>query len=217
MDILVVAAASVAAYGIELAAQGVLPWGPEARGVLAVFAGAVSAIWITLRGGRSVKDLGFVRPRRLWTLPFWVTGILAAFVLAQGVVPLTIGAFLDLPQPDLSRYDFIRGNLPGAMAMVFVLPLTAAIPEEVLYRGFLIERLTQLTGQGRIRAFLAVLIQATIFGFVHFQWGIGGILHAAIMGIIWGLAFILCGRNLWIVILAHSAAHVALVTQLYFS
>ena len=94
---------------------------------------------------------------------------------------------------------------------------TAAIPEELLYRGFLIERLTRLFAGARGASVLAVLTQALIFGSVHFQWGFGGIVVTAIMGAIWGSAFLLCGRNLWIVIIAHSAAHIAMVMQLYFS
>ena len=64
-------------------------------------------------------------------------------------------------------------------------------------------------------AAFAVLSQALIFGLIHFQWGLGGIVMTAIMGLIWGAAFLLCGRNLWVVIMAHSAAHIALVLQLY--
>jgi hypothetical protein len=44
---------------------------------------------------------------------------------------------------------------------------------------------------------------------------LAGMTAASIMGLVWGIAFLLCGRNLWIVILAHSAAHIALVLQLY--
>jgi hypothetical protein len=35
------------------------------------------------------------------------------------------------------------------------------------------------------------------------------------MGIIWGTAYILCGRNLWPLILAHSGGHIIFVIQLY--
>jgi membrane protease YdiL (CAAX protease family) len=122
-----------------------------------------------------------------------------------------------LPQPDLTRYDFVRGNLIGAISMALVLTIAAALPEEVLYRGFLIERFSCLIGGGRRSVVLAVLMQAIVFGSVHFQWGVGGVVFASIMGVVWGLAFLLCGRNLWIVILAHSSAHIALVTQLYLS
>jgi membrane protease YdiL (CAAX protease family) len=216
-DILLVAAASAVAYGAELALQEALPWGDEARGVLAVLVGAAFAVWVTLRRGRSITDLGFTRPKRWWAVPIWVVGILAAFIVAQIAAPLALSAFFEVPQPDFSRYDFIRGNFLGAIAMILVLPLTAAIPEEVLYRGFLIERLTCFVGKGKVGVLLAVLLQSIIFGSVHFEWGVGGILLASIMGAVWGFAFVLCGRNLWTVILAHSTAHVALVTQLYLS
>lgn len=58
---------------------------------------------------------------------------------------------------------------------------------------------------------------AVIFGLVHFQWGLGGIVATIIMGLVWGVAYLLCGRNLWIVIIAHSTAHLLLVMQLYFT
>ena len=66
-------------------------------------------------------------------------------------------------------------------------------------------------------AALGIAIQALVFGAAHFQWGAGGILAASIMGAVWGFAYLLCGRNLWVVIFAHSLAHIALVMQLYFS
>ena len=99
--------------------------------------------------------------------------------------------------------------------MALLLPLTAAVPEEIVYRGFLVRQFTRLYGSGRAAPVLAVVSQALIFGAVHFQWGLGGVVMTSIMGLVWGVAFLLCGRNLWIVILAHSAAHVALVLQLY--
>ena len=216
-DILIVALVSVLAFLGELAAAERLPWGAEARGVIAVLAGAAAAVAITLGRGGRLADLGFRRPQRWLTVPAWVLGILAVFVIAQNAVPLLVAPYFDLPAPDLSRYDAVRGNLAAALSLAIVLPLTAAIPEEVLYRGFLIGRLTQLFGNGRGAAVLAVLLQALVFGCVHFQWGYGGILVTAIMGAVWGFAFLLCGRNLWIVIIAHSMAHVALLTQLYFA
>ena len=182
-----------------------------------MLAGAVTAIILTRVRGDSMAELGFTRPRRWTTVPFWALGIFFIFVLAQSAVPLMVAPLFDLPQPDMSRYDFIRGNLPAAIAMALMLPLTAAIPEEIVYRGFLIERLEHLFGNMPGSVILAVIVQSLVFGSVHFQWGLGGIIVTAIMGAVWGFAFLLCGRNLWIVIIAHSAAHVAMIMQLYLS
>ena len=216
-DITIVALVSTLAFLGELAFADRLPWGDEARGVLAVLAGAAAAVAVTLARGGTLSDLGFRRPDRWATVPLWALGILIVFVIAQNVVPLLVAPFFDLPEPDMSRYDAVRGNLAAAVSLALVLPLTAAIPEEILYRGFLIERLTGLFAGARGASALAVLVQALIFGSVHFQWGLGGIVVTAIMGAIWGFAFLLCGRNLWIVIIAHSAAHIAMLMQLYYA
>ena len=215
-DIALVVFVSVLAFLGELAFADHLPWGDEARGVIAVLAGAATALAITLGRGGSLADLGFRRPRRWLTVPFWVLGIFIMFVVAQAAAPALASQFFDVPQPDLSRYEMIRGNLGAAVFFAMALPLAAAVPEEIVYRGFLIDRFTTVFGGGTAGAWLAAVTQAAIFGSVHFQWGVGGILATAIMGLVWGIGYILCGRNLWVVIIAHSLAHVALVTQLYF-
>lgn len=215
LDIAIVVLVSVLAFVGEMATADLLPWGEEARGVIAVLMGAAAAIALTLLRGGTLAELGFRRPRRWATVPFWALAIFVVFVVAQNVAPLLVAYFVDLPQPDMSRYDFVRGNLGAAISLALVLPVTAAIPEEILYRGFLIERLTRLLAGTRGADVIAVLIQALIFGSVHFQWGIGGIFVTAIMGAVWGSAYLLCGRNLWIVIIAHSLAHIAMLMQLY--
>lgn len=216
-DIVIVIAASTVAFLLELSTASRLPWGAEARGVGAVLVGAAVAVAVTFWRGRSLRDLGIKRPARWSTVPFWAFGILVVFIVAQLVVPVLVASVFELPAPDLSRYDYVRGNLQAAITLGLILPLTAAIPEEIVYRGFLIERFHSMFGDLKWSGAFAVLAQAFIFGLVHFQWGVGGIIMTMIMGAVWGFAFLLCGRNLWIVIIAHSTAHVALVMQLYTS
>lgn len=213
--IAIVISVSAVAFVVEVAVADHLPWGEEARGVIAVLLGAIAALWLTVRKGGSLANLGLTRPKRWWTVPFWVLGIFVTFGVAQALVPQLLAPLFGLPPPDMSRYDFIRGDALAAISMALLLPLTAAIPEEIVYRGFLIRQFERLYGDGYAGPMLAVLSQALIFGLVHFQWGLGGIVMTSIMGLVWGVAYLLCGRNLWIVILAHSAAHVALVLQLY--
>ena len=215
--IAVVVAISAVAFASELAVSDHLPWGEEARGVVAVLLGAFAALWLTLKRGGSLTRIGMTRPKRWWTVPFWVLGIFITFVAAQALVPQLLAPYFHLPPPDMSRYDFLRGNAGAAVAMALLLPLTAAIPEEIVYRGFFIRQFSRLYGASPVATALAVLSQAVIFGLVHFQWGLGGIVMTFCMGLVWGVGYIACGRNLWVVILAHSAAHVALVAQLYSS
>lgn len=214
-DVVVVLALAAVAFAIEHYAAAYLPWGDEARGVVAVLVAAITALALTRRRGGTLAELGLRRPARLWPVPFQAAGIVVVFVAAQNIAPLLVDPFFELPEPDFSRYDAIRGNLPAALAMGLALPLAAAVPEEIVYRGFLMNRFAMLFGTGVSGTASSVVLQALVFGAIHFQWGVGGVIVATIMGIVWGVAFVLCGRNLWVVIIAHSLAHVALVAQPY--
>lgn len=216
-DILMVVAASGIAYLLEAFAieRGWLPYALEIRGATSVLAGAVAAVTIVLSRGGTFADLGLKRPQRWAIVPLQVMAIVVAFVTAQNLAPLLVSWFVEVPEPDLSRYDAITGNVGGAIAMLLILPFTASIPEEIIYRGFLIGRLSDLFGRDLGGAVATVGVQALIFGSIHYQWGTGGMVVTAIMGLVWGTAYLMCDRNLWVVILAHSTGHVALVIQLY--
>jgi len=55
-------------------------------------------------------------------------------------------AFFAVQEPAFSGYEGIFGNLGGAFPMALITPLTASIPEEIIYRGFLISRLSNIFG-----------------------------------------------------------------------
>lgn len=217
VDILIVVAVSGLTFMFEnfAIAQGWIPFATEIRGALSVLAGACAAVGVAHARGGTLADLGFMRPKNWAKVPVQVAAIVLAFVIGETLAPLLVSTFITLPEPDFSRYDSIAGNLGGAIALALVLPLTASIPEEIIYRGFLMGRLSEIFGSSKGGAVATVLVQALIFGSIHFQWGIGGMLMTFIMGIVWGSAYLLCGRNLWIVILAHSAGHLLFVLQLY--
>ncbi len=217
IDLFIVFLASAGVYLLEGVAveSGWLDVGPDARGASAVVAGALVAVCIVLWRGGSLTDLGFRRPERWLLLPLQALAVLVVFVVMQMLVPPLLSLVIEVPAPDMSRYASVNGNLAAAVSMALILPLTASIPEEIIYRGFLMGRLSSLLGTDTRGNVLTVLIQALIFGSIHFTWGIGGVLMTFIMGIVWGTAYLLCGRNLWVVILAHSGGHLLFVTQLY--
>lgn len=218
LDIVLILVGSAVLFAGELAARsaGLLPLGDDSQGVIAVLGGMMIAFALVFARGQTLSEIGFRRPPRLWTVPLWAIGILAAYIAGQALIPLLISNIIQLPAPDVSRHNNIYQNLPAAIAMVLILPLTASIPEEVIYRGFLMDRFTRIFGATRTGTFLTILAQGLIFGSVHFQWGVGGMIVTTIMGMIWGTAYVLCKRNLWIVIAAHSLGHILFVVQLYF-
>ncbi|MEZ5549719.1 MAG: type II CAAX endopeptidase family protein [Pseudomonadales bacterium] len=217
IDFAIVFAVSGLAFFLEdiAIARGWIPFGAEVRGATSMVAGAIAAICVVLTRGGTFSDLGFRRPERWKLVPLQVAGVLGAFIAVQLLAPLLVSSFISLPEPDLSRYDSIGGNPGAAIAMVLILPLTASIPEEIIFRGFLIGRLTEILGRNIAGSAIAVSVQALVFGAFHFQWGVGGVILTVMMGVVWGIAYMLCGRNLWIVILAHSTGHILFVFQLY--
>ena len=219
LDILILIAVSAAAYFTESWARdrGIITLGEESRGIAAVLAGAATALGLLFARGGTLRDIGFKRPARWWTVPLWAVGILGAWVAMQALAPILVSRFIEVPAPDFSRYNPVAGNLRAALIMLLALPFTASIPEEIIYRGFLMDRLTRIFGAGTGGAVMTVLVQSVFFGSVHFGWGPGGMIITVMMGAVWGTAFLLCGRNLWIVIIAHTVGHIAMVVQLYTS
>jgi uncharacterized protein len=69
----------------------------------------------------------------------------------------------------------------------FLLVLRAGVVDEILYRGYLIEKVQQLTG----RVWLAVICSVAIFSYAHlFGWGYTQLIPAAVSGLIFALQYV---------------------------
>jgi membrane protease YdiL (CAAX protease family) len=83
--------------------------------------------------------------------------------------------------------------------VVLISVIRAAVSEEVLFRGYAIERMRELTGSIRI----ASVISCVIFALERVDpWGWGHLLIAGFAGTILTLLY-LWRRNLWVSMAAH--------------
>ncbi|MEQ8301857.1 MAG: CPBP family intramembrane glutamic endopeptidase [Cyclobacteriaceae bacterium] len=89
----------------------------------------------------------------------------------------------------------------------------AAIGEEMMFRGFLLNHLNTLFGRNAIGTTLAILLQALIFGVLHS--GVQGMVSAGVIGIILGTFYVLAGRNLLVVMVAHAVPDVLSIVGSY--
>ena len=117
-----------------------------------------------------------------WRRPSWKTlvfGLVGAVIMVSGMAFIYLVLY---PAMGLSPQE-------GALSAVLSLPvwfrlllvLRAAIFEELFYRGFMIERLTQMTG----RRWLAGTISCLVFTFAHLDyWGWAHLLVAGFGGIV---------------------------------
>lgn len=135
----------------------------------AMVLGVVALVRFGERAGLS--SIGIVRPR-LGDIGWAAAGFLAAGALVYVTMPLIEALGLDTLQSGVIRIS--RLSIPLRLAAA----LTAGITEEILFRGYLVERLAALTG----RLDVGVVLSWLLFSLFHLPgWGVGGAIQIAIL------------------------------------
>ena len=192
-----------------------LPGG--AIGWLGIMLG-VALVWWSLRArGMTWKDIGFRRPRHpILTV---LLGVLLAAVTLVGVallVQLVVIPLLKEP-PDSSRFDVLRGNRVALVIGLFSVWTSAAFGEEILARGYLLHRLSGLLGGSRGAWVLSVILGALLFGGMHFYQGPTGMVATGLVGLVFGFVYLLNGKSLWMLVIAHGLIDTLSFLQIYLS
>jgi membrane protease YdiL (CAAX protease family) len=162
---------------------------------LALF--ALIALWIP-----KVESLGTASVG--WTKPTWSHVRLGVLAYLLATVVMAISGVI-LPMVGLEP---IRSLQPRLIALgwpvLLGLCVTGTLLEEVLYRGYLIERVTALTG----RAWLAGLVSWSAFTLVHLRFlGVGPTIDISILSAALVLLY-LKERSLWPCIVLHGLNNV---------
>jgi membrane protease YdiL (CAAX protease family) len=183
----------------------------------------IAMIWLGLRlRGQNWRHFGlpFSRASRRTIVR---SVLLSIVVLVAAVAAFAVGAVVmanvvGKPEgADMSSYDYLRGNLPMLILTLVSVYVTASFGEEVIYRGFLINRIAELGSGGKTSWRLAVVSSSIVFGLIHFHWGLAGMVQTGFMGLALGASYVLVRRNLWVTILAHGYMDTILILQLYFA
>jgi len=160
--------------------------------------------WLLLRlRGRSWRDLGLHTPEN-WnkTLLLGVGGGLLYFSLATwGIGPLTQNLFE--AEKDLSAFDSMVGNLPMLLVWLAASWTLAAFGEEMLYRGYLQNRVEALIPNASFKFIIGALANALLFGLAHAYQGWTGAATSVLFGLVLSAIYYLGGRSLGACILFH--------------
>jgi len=144
---------------------------------------------------------------------------LVVFVLAMlGFVigSIVMANITGIPEPsDMSAYDYFKDNIGLLLLSLAGIYIVSSFGEEVIYRGFLITRITELVGNSKWGRVFAVLISAIIFGLAHYGWGPMGIVQTFFMGLVLGICYLWLKKKLWILVLAHAYMDTILILQLF--
>lgn len=154
---------------------------------------AVVLLWVTQVEQLPLSSIGF---RRLDGKSLRLALLAGAMVSAVMIVDLMVV----LPRLGISAPEQVRQGILARPLWFRILVVTrAAVAEEIVFRGYAIERLEYLT-RSRVAA---LLISSIAFGVAHLRgWGAVQIIPTAIAGLIFGVLY-LVRRNLPANVVAH--------------
>lgn len=116
---------------------------------------------------------------------------------------------------DMSSYDYLKDNIWMLLLTLLGVYIVSAFGEEVIYRGFLINRISELGLNSKIGRIIAVILSAVVFGFAHYSWGPMGMVQTGFIGLALGFCYIYLKKRLWVLIFAHAYMDTILMVQMY--
>ena len=172
--------------------------------------------WVSLRLRRiQWKQIGFTLYRN------WVTTLLLGIAFGVGLEvfdlfgkqPL-LTRLLGKP-PDLSNFLAVRGNLKLALILIALIWVFAAFGEELVYRGYLMNRVADLGRGTRTAWIVSLFLISALFGLFHYDQGLTGIIEEGSDGLILGAMYLACRCNLAVPIVAHGVCDTVDITLLF--
>jgi membrane protease YdiL (CAAX protease family) len=158
------------------------------------------------------REIGFVRPKS-WIGTLFVglgMGVALKLLLKIIVMPL-LGA-----DPINRTYHYLAGNPTAAVWFALEVIVIAGIGEEIVFRGYLFERLGKLIGRSTGARIVTVLVTSGIFGSLHYEQGLAGVEQAIMTGLVFGTVFAVTGR-IWMLMFAHAAYDLIAIAIIYWN
>lgn len=206
-SLVVISELGIAVSGIVLTALGLLPTPTIPLLIIA---------WIFLRlRGQRWHSLGLVSPRN-WKLTL-ISAILigASYQLADVFLIVPVLESVIGTRIDLNQFDAIRGNFQLFVLSLVLAWTLAAFGEELLFRGYIFNRIEALFGNMPRAWIVGSLASALLFGVGHSAQGIIGVVDNVFLGLFISGLYLISGRNLWLPILMHGVIDTIGLSMLY--
>jgi CAAX protease family protein len=194
--LVLVAELVIAALIIVCGLMGVIPYSSTPALLLLGW----FSLWLRSLGWREVglaRSAHFGRTLLLGT----VIGIAYQFLSLILVDPL-IARFTGR-LPDVSQFAPLVGSVNYLLLSLLVSWTLAAFGEELVYRGYLMNRIAGLVNPTQAGWAVSLLVSSILFGAVHSYQGASGVIATGLCGFLFGMIYLVSGRNLWLSIIAH--------------
>jgi hypothetical protein len=181
-----------------------------------IFLVALASLSLWLRG-LNWSAVGLTKPKN------WAKVLLFALlsaVLICVLVNLLLGPVVERlagNSPNNARFENVRGNLPVLMGWLSVAWTLAAFGEEMVFRGYFMNRISDLIGKGRAGWISAFLLSSVLFGLGHGYQGLAGAIGPTEIGLLLGALYLVNRRNLWMNIVCHGFIDSISLISFYFS
>jgi membrane protease YdiL (CAAX protease family) len=160
--------------------------------------------WISLRvRGLRWRDVGLVRFQN------WRKTLLLGVICGAAMELLEL--FVSQPllmrwtgrAPELELFRALHGNVNWTLIALAGTWTLAACGEEMVYRGYLLNRVAALLRSTRCAWIVALVVSSSVFGAAHLDQGITGQLENLLDGLLLGGIYLACGRSLAVPIVTH--------------
>lgn len=208
---------STATWRVVAAVEVALAVGVVAKDLLLPTLLLLALAAASLAGRRQgVASLGLGPLRPSMHLVGGILGLVLAWTLVQLALVLPALEHLSGERQDLSGFEDLRGNLGLLVVLLVASWLLAALGEETAYRGYVLTRLREVCGGGRVGIVVAVLGSSALFGLAHTEQGLVGVLATFLDALFFSVLRLRAASGLWASVLAHGLNNTVGLTAYFF-
>ena len=181
-----------------------------ANGLFWSFTTLIVASWRMRARGITWAELGLCKPGDIKKMLVAAVTILGMAIASIIIFEILKDQFVWNLSPDISnesavsKFGNLENNWPLFFSIIAVIWLESFL-EEVLDRGFLMNWIERMFSSTLLATVLAVVLQAIIFGFRHSNDFSERSITVGLIGLAMGVGYVVFGRNLWPLIIAHCA------------
>ncbi len=177
---------------------------PIPRTIIPLLLFAWASLWL-----RSIpwREVGLRRPRSLLhTILIGAMAAVGATIAGYWIILPALASFTN-EAPGISSYHFLQGNVIALLILLVMTWPFAAIMEEMVYRGYLLNRLADIFGHTQTAWIVGLIASSLLFSLSHGQYSVRFIATSLLMGILEGVMYLIWDRNLWMPIVIHGVAN----------
>lgn len=151
---------------------------------------------------RGPASLGFHRVAHPWRMAGEVFAVMIGWSLLQLGLFMPVLNHVTGKKQDLSGFADLEGSVGLLAAYLLATWTLAALGEETVFRGYLQTRITDVVGSGRAGVAVAVVATSLLFGVLHSEQGLIGVLVVALDAVLFSLLRLRYG-SVWASVLGH--------------